>query len=169
MKNIKTILLIIVTMLLLVYPIIMTGCDLFSTDTVTKTKTTTITNVETLIPFAWWGNFNDYPNSSSFIVPADKILVIEYVTAHSQGDSNSINTLILEAYTNSKIIRYIIPMTEMQYSGGRTFSGSLSVNIYADPESKVSFGSIKSVGITGRTDLSISGYLYVTTLYIAFS
>jgi hypothetical protein len=161
MKNIKTKLLIIVTILLLVYPIIMTGCELLSsdTDTVAITKNTTIASAETLDPFAWWGNFNDYPNSSSFFVPTDKILVIEYVTAHSQGDSDSIYTLVLEAYTNSEMIRYIIPMTEMQYSGGRTFSSSLSVKIYADPESKVSFGSIKAVGITGRTDLSISGYL----------
>jgi hypothetical protein len=167
MNNIKFGFLFIIPALLLMGLLCVTGCGMIPTQMVTETKTNTIDSATQ--PFAWGGNFNDFPTSSSFTVPTDKTLVIEYVTAHTQGDINSIYTITLEAFTNGKTVRYILPMDVIAYSGGRIFSGSQMVKIYADPGSKVSFGTIKMVGTTGRTDLSISGYLVdVPTRYLPF-
>lgn len=150
MKDIKTRFLIIITTLLLVSSIILTGCGILSTETVTQTQTTTvqgtsimqaqapnqtatITNDSAIEPIVIRQDFTD-----RYTVPFDKVLVIEFVTVRFEYPPDFYLKLEIIATTNSNAEAYALTLIESTGTGNDSlyqFSGG--VKIYADPDSEV--------------------------------
>lgn len=94
---------------------------------------------------------------SSFVVPADRRLVIEYVSIRAHGALGGYLAANLETSVNNVITLHELGFAPSQQTNINSYFASLPVRIYADPGTNVSASANSSGGPTGT--LTVSGYL----------
>jgi hypothetical protein len=98
----------------------------------------------------------------SFVAPAGKRLVIEYVSVRGSGAANDGNGFMqadISTTTNGEFASHRIPLTQDRVQDTHFYEGAESTRIYADPGTPVQF----SVAFQSTTGLfsraTVSGYL----------
>ena len=100
--------------------------------------------------------------STSFIVPVDKRLVIEYVSASifKDGDGD-IAMFDVKTTVNDATVSHFIPPTPLGAAGGyaKSYAANQSLRIYADPGTTVILTVGNPLSSRAGMHVSVSGYL----------
>jgi len=115
--------------------------------------------------------FDGMAVSKSFTVPADKHLVIEYVSGGVATDAGNVNSFAVQTTVNGVPVDYYIPFLSTLGGGGGSgeewghsvsWLAGQTMRIYADPGTQVTAKAYRySLGAGGQASFwaNISGYL----------
>ncbi|MBT8338577.1 MAG: hypothetical protein HKP58_15080 [Desulfatitalea sp.] len=117
-------------------------------------------------PFQWQGNAVDFAPDQlgaqlNFTVPADRRLVIEYVSVEAFIDTGDIVIFSVSTSLSGVYATHTIVPTFLGPAGGfgRSYLAGQSLRLYADPGTIVTIYAGRQLGGRGVMKASISGYL----------